>query len=173
MKIDFPYTDELLLLNDIFNANHEDNLRIVGGAVRNYMIGEEISDFDLSCRLSPEKILDILQKNQIKAIPTGIKFGTITAVIKNKCFEITTTRKDVKTDGRHAVVEYTTNFEVDAQRRDFTFNALYLDFDGNLYDYFNGLNDLKNGIVRFIGNAEDRIKEDYLRILRLFRFYCY
>lgn len=173
MKIDFPYTKELLILNDIFNKNNSDNLRIVGGAIRNYLMNKKINDFDLSTKLTPDESIELLKNNKIKVVPTGIKFGTIMAIVKGKSFEITTTRKDIKTDGRHAIVEFTKNFEVDAKRRDFTFNALYLDFNGNLYDYFDGITDLKKGIVRFIGNAEDRIKEDYLRILRFFRFYCY
>lgn len=173
MKIDFPYTKELLILNNIFNKNNEDNLRIVGGAIRNYLIDRKINDFDLSTKLTPEESIELLKKNRIKAVPIGINFGTIIAIVRGKGFEITTARKDVKTDGRHAIVEFTRDFETDAKRRDFTFNALYLDFNGNVYDYFDGISDLRKGIVRFIGNASERIKEDYLRILRFFRFYCY
>lgn len=172
-KIDFPYTKELLLLNNIFNGTHGDNLRIVGGAVRNFLLNKEISDFDLSTTFLPEQTIKILEQNNIKYFPIGIGFGTVVAVINNKMFEITTTREDIKTDGRHAEVKFTQNFEIDAKRRDFTFNALYLDFHNNLFDYFNGIEDLIKGIVRFIGNAENRIQEDYLRILRFFRFYCY
>lgn len=172
-KIDFPYTKELLLLNNIFNGTHGDNLRIVGGAIRNFLLNKEISDFDLSTTFLPEQTIEILKQNNIKYFPTGIGFGTVVAVINNKIFEITTTREDIKTDGRHAEVKFTQNFEIDAKRRDFTFNALYLDFHNNLFDYFNGIEDLIKGIVRFIGNAENRIQEDYLRILRFFRFYCY
>lgn len=172
-KIDFPYTKELLLLNNIFNGTHGDNLRIVGGAIRNFLLNKEISDFDLSTTFLPEQTIEILKQNNIKYFPIGIGFGTVVAVINNKMFEITTTREDIKTDGRHAEVKFTQNFEIDAKRRDFTFNALYLDFHNNLFDYFNGIEDLMKGIVRFIGNAENRIQEDYLRILRFFRFYCY
>lgn len=172
-KIDFPYTKELLLLNNIFNGTHGDNLRIVGGAIRNFLLNKEISDFDLSTTFLPEQTIEILEQNNIKYFSTGIGFGTVVAVINNKIFEITTTREDIKTDGRHAEVKFTQNFEIDAKRRDFTFNALYLDFHNNLFDYFNGIEDLMKGIVRFIGNAENRIQEDYLRILRFFRFYCY
>ena len=172
-KIDFPYTKELLLLNNIFNGTHGDNLRIVGGAIRNFLLNKEISDFDLSTTFLPEQTIKILEQNNIKYFSTGIGFGTVVAVINNKIFEITTTREDIKTDGRHAEVKFTQNFEIDAKRRDFTFNALYLDFHNNLFDYFNGIEDLIKGIVRFIGNAENRIQEDYLRILRFFRFYCY
>ena len=172
-KIDFPYTKELLLLNNIFNGTHGDNLRIVGGAIRNFLLNKEISDFDLSTTFLPEQTIEILEQNNIKYFSTGICFGTVVAVINNKIFEITTTREDIKTDGRHAEVKFTQNFEIDAKRRDFTFNALYLDFHNNLFDYFNGIEDLMKGIVRFIGNAENRIQEDYLRILRFFRFYCY
>lgn len=173
MKVDFPYTQELLILNEIFNTNNEDNLRIVGGAVRNYLANKKINDFDLSTKLTPEESIELLRKNGIKFATVGINFGTIIAIINGKGFEITTTRKDIKTDGRHAVVEFTRDFKIDAKRRDFTFNAIYLDFNGNVYDYFDGISDLRKGIVRFIGNASERIKEDYLRILRFFRFYCY
>lgn len=175
-KINFPYTEELLILNDIFNKEkdkYKDNIRIVGGAVRNFLLNKKISDFDLSTTFLPQETINILQKNNIKAIPTGIKFGTITAIINNKSFEITSTRKDIKTDGRHADVKFTKNFEIDSKRRDFTFNALYLDFNNNLFDYHNGIEDLKKGKVKFIGDAETRIQEDYLRILRFFRFFCY
>lgn len=173
MKINFPYNQDLLKLNKIFNKNNQDNLRIVGGAVRNFLLNKEIIDFDLSTTFTPTETQKILNENNIKNIPTGVNFGTITAIFNKKTYEITSTRKDIKTDGRHAIVEYTKDFKIDAERRDFTFNALYLDFNNNIYDYFNGISDLKKGIVRFIGNAESRIKEDYLRILRFFRFYTY
>lgn len=173
IKINFPYNKDLLKLNEIFNKNSADNLRIVGGAIRNFLLDKKIIDFDLSCILPPEQIVKMLEENDIKYIAVGAKFGTITAIIKNKPYEITSARKDIQTDGRHAVVKYTNDFKIDAERRDFTFNALYLDFNNNLYDYFDGVSDLKKGIVRFIGNPELRIKEDYLRILRFFRFYCY
>lgn len=175
-KINFPYTKELLILNNIFNKEkdkYNDNLRIVGGAVRNFLLNKDINDFDLSTTFSPQETINILQKNNIKAIPTGIKFGTITAIINNRTFEITSTREDIKTDGRHAEVKFTKSFEIDSKRRDFTFNALYLDFNNNLFDYHNGVDDLKKGKIKFIGNAEKRIQEDYLRILRFFRFFCY
>ncbi len=175
-KINFPYTKELLILNSIFNKEkdkYNDNLRIVGGAVRNFLLNKKISDFDLSTTFLPQETINILQKNNIKAIPTGIKFGTITAIINNKSFEITSTREDIKTDGRHAEVKFTKSFEIDSKRRDFTFNALYLDFNNNLFNYHNGVEDLKKGKVKFIGDAETRIQEDYLRILRFFRFFCY
>ena len=173
MKINFPYTQELIELDKIFNIHNKDNLRIVGGAVRNFLLNKKITDYDLSCKYTPDEILDILNNNNIKALTIGKDFGTITAIINHKSFEITSTREDIQTDGRHAIVKYTNDFRIDAERRDFTFNALYLDFNNNLYDYFNGVEDLKNGIVRFIGNPEERIKEDYLRILRLFRFYSF
>ena len=172
-KIDFPYTKELLLLNNIFNGTHGDNLRIVGGAIRNFLLNKEISDFDLSTTFLPEQTIEILEQNNIKYFSTGIGFGTVVAIINNKIFEITTTREDITTDGRHAEVKFTQNFEIDAKRRDFTFNALYLDFHNNLFDYFNGIEDLIKGIVRFIGNSENWIQVYYLRILRFFRFYCY
>lgn len=175
-KVNFLYTDELLVLNNIFNkenGEYQDNLRIVGGTVRNFLLNKEINDFDLSTKFSPKETMKILKKHNIKAIPTGIKFGTITAIINNKTFEITSTREDIKTDGRHAEVKFIKDFEIDSNRRDFTFNALYLDFNNNLFDYHNGIEDLKKGKIKFIGDAEKRIQEDYLRILRFFRFFCY
>ena len=172
MKINFNWNDELLFLNKIFNFNG-DNLRIVGGAVRNFLLNNKINDIDLSCKFKPDIVLKILTENNVKTVLTGLNFGTVIAILNNKKYEITSTRKDIKTDGRKAIVEYIDNFEIDSIRRDFTFNALYLDFNGNIYDYHNGINDLKNGIVKFIGNADFRIKEDYLRILRLFRFYSF
>ena len=143
MKINFPYNKDLFLLDKIFNTDTPDNLRIVGGAVRNFLLNKKINDFDLSTTFLPQETQKILDDNNIKNIPTGINFGTVTAIINNKTYEITSTRKDIKTDGRHAVVEYTKDFKIDAERRDFTFNALYLDFKGNIYDYFEGIKDLK------------------------------
>ncbi|MDR3290350.1 MAG: CCA tRNA nucleotidyltransferase [Rickettsiales bacterium] len=161
--------NDLILLYSIF----KNNLRIVGGAIRNQILKLPIADYDFSCLLQPEEIKEALDKKNIKYLTNGEEFGTITAIVNNRKYEITSTRKDVKTDGRHAIVEYIPDFEVDSQRRDFTFNALYMDIQGNIYDYHNGREDLDNGIVRFIGNAEKRIQEDYLRILRFFRFFSY
>ncbi len=135
-----------------------------------------IKDIDLATTLKPESVMAALKLYKIKAIPTGLKHGTITALHKDgdiiRSFEITTLRNDLSCDGRHARVEFTDVWEEDAARRDFTFNALYMDIEGNIYDYFNGIQDLKNKKLRFIGDSEQRIQEDYLRILRAFRFHA-
>lgn len=146
------------------------NARMVGGCVRDALLGREILDIDLACRLTPEETTRRLEGVGVKVIPSGIKHGTITAIIDNKHFEITTLRRDVATDGRHAKVAFTDDWTVDAMRRDFTFNALYLDMNGSLYDPCGGLQDLEDRQVRFIGDADKRITEDALRILRFFRF---
>lgn len=150
-----------------------DNIRIVGGAVRNFLLKKPINDYDFSCLLIPPKIKELLQNNNVKYLTVGEKFGTITAIIDNKKYEITSTRKDIKTDGRWTTVEYIADFESDSYRRDLTINGLYQDKNGKIYDYHNGIDDLKNGLIKFIGDPILRIKEDYLRILRFFRFYTY
>jgi poly(A) polymerase len=144
--------------------------RFVGGCVRDALLGFPVSDIDIATPCPPEAVMDLLKKATIKAIPTGLKHGTVTAVIGEKHFEITTLRKDVSTDGRHAEVAFTDDWKEDAQRRDFTMNALYADANGTITDYFNGITDAQNGVVRFIGDARTRIEEDALRILRFFRF---
>ncbi len=144
--------------------------RFVGGCVRDALIGRTVHDIDIATVEHPEVVLKLLEVHGIKAIPTGIDHGTVTAVCGGKPFEITTLRADVETDGRRAVVAFTEDWLEDAQRRDFTFNAMSVDITGTLYDPFNGLDDLKAGRVRFVGRAEERIREDYLRILRFFRF---
>ncbi len=170
-SINFPFSKEL---NVIFQAlNKNDNLRIVGGAIRDLLLDKKIGDIDLACTNMPEKTINILESNKIKVIPTGIRHGTVTAIINNKSFEITTLRKDINPHGRKSDVEFIDSFLEDARRRDFTINAISIDKEGNLFDYFNGLEDLKNGVIRFIGDPKERIREDYLRILRFFRFSCY
>ena len=149
----------------------EDNVRFVGGCVRKALCGHEIDDLDLATSLEPTESKRRLAKEDIKVIDSGISYGTITAILNNKKFEITTLRKDISTDGRHAEVEFTSNWENDASRRDFTINAIYCDLEGRIFDPLNGVSDLKNGIIKFIGSPEERIKEDYLRILRYFRFF--
>ncbi len=158
----------------IFNIflNQGDEIRLVGGCVRDLLIEKKVNDFDFATKVLPEEIIKILEKNKIQAIPTGVKFGTITAVVNHKNFEITTLRKDSETDGRHCQPEFIDDYFVDAARRDFTINALYLDNKGFIHDYFSGISDLKNQEVKFIGNAQERIEEDFLRILRFFRFSC-
>ncbi len=145
--------------------------RIVGGAVRDTLLGLRVSDVDVATILTPDEVIDRLEAARIKAIPTGLDHGTVTAVADARNYEITTLRRDVATDGRRAVVAFSTDWREDAARRDFTINALYADPEtGEIFDYFAGLSDLEAGIVRFIGDADDRIAEDYLRILRYFRF---
>ena len=156
----------------LFNSySNQAELRFVGGCVRKLINNEKIDDIDLSINLKPDIVIEILKKNKIKFYETGIDHGTITAVVKNKTFEITSLRKDMITDGRHAKVEYTNNWLEDASRRDLTINAIYSDIDGNLFDPFNGKKDLKYGTIKFIGDPAKRIKEDYLRILRYIRFF--
>ena len=162
-------------VNKIFDAvnnyNETSEIRYVGGCVRKILNDEKTDDIDLATNLTPDQVKQCLDKNQIKYFETGIEHGTITAVIDDQNFEITTLRKDVKTDGRHAVVEYTTNWKEDSLRRDFSINSIYSDLDGNLYDPNSGHKDLNVGIIKFIGDPETRIKEDYLRIIRYLRFY--
>lgn len=145
-------------------------LRLVGGSVRDGLLGLPVSDLDLAVDQDPLWVLELLRKNHIKAIPTGIDHGTITAVIDKTPYQITTLRVDVKTFGRRAHVAFTDDWVQDALRRDFTINAIYVDRKGELFDPVGGLEDLQNKRVRFIGTASQRIKEDYLRILRFFRF---
>ena len=146
------------------------HVRFVGGCVRNALIHEPVGDIDIATPDRPEDVIELLEAANIKAVPTGIDHGTITAIVDGKPFEITTLREDVETDGRHADVSFTEEWEADAARRDLTVNAIYADADGHLYDPFGGVDDIKNGVIKFIGSAEERIQEDYLRILRFFRF---
>lgn len=151
--------------------NHGGVLRFVGGAVRDTLAGIKNFDIDLATDFSPEELVEACEESGLKTVPIGIKFGTVGVVLNNQTLEVTSLRKDIKTDGRHAVVEFTSDWESDASRRDLTINAIYADEKGSVFDYYNGIDDLENGVVRFIGNAGQRIKEDYLRILRFFRFY--
>ena len=160
-------------LKQIVAALREDHggPRIVGGAVRDTLLGLDVSDVDLATPLLPQAVIDRLEAARIKAIPTGLDHGTVTAVADGKNYEITTLRRDVATDGRRAVVAFSTDWREDAARRDFTINTLYADPEtGEIFDYFAGLSDLEAGVIRFIGDADQRIAEDYLRILRYFRF---
>ncbi len=147
--------------------------RFVGGCVRDAVMNKikPQTDIDIATNMKPDKVTSTFEKLGHVVIPTGIRFGTVTVLYDGKPYEITTLRKDLKCYGRHAEVAYSDSFEEDSTRRDFTFNALYMDVDDKIYDFHNGMDDLRNGVVRFIGNPEDRIKEDYLRILRLFRFH--
>lgn len=144
--------------------------RIVGGAVRDVLLQRAPGDIDLATTLTPQAMMDVLPRHAVKVVATGLAHGTVTAVVDHVGYEITTLRRDVDTDGRHAHVAFTDDWREDAARRDFTMNALYADIDGVVYDYFDGIADARAGQVRFIGVAADRIKEDVLRILRYFRF---
>lgn len=144
--------------------------RIVGGAVRDALMERPVGDVDFACDLEPAAVIKALEQEGIKVVPTGIEHGTVTAVIDHRGYEITTLRRDMKTDGRHAEVVFTTDWSSDALRRDFTFNALYLDDEYRVIDYVGGLEDLKQRRIRFIGDPQARIREDVLRILRAFRF---
>lgn len=147
--------------------------RYVGGAVRDDLLGLPVSDIDLATRIPPAEVMERLERARIKAVPTGIDHGTITAVSDAQPFEVTTLRRDVSTDGRRATVAFTDDWKEDAARRDFTINALSADPDtGELFDYFGGLADLELRHVRFIGDPLQRIAEDHLRILRFFRFHA-
>ena len=151
--------------------SEESEIRYVGGCVRKIINNEKVDDIDLATNLLPEQVCEVLKKKEINYYESGIDHGTITALIDNYKFEITTLRKDVSTDGRHAKVEFTNNWKDDASRRDFTINAIYSDAEGNLFDPYNGKKDLEDGYINFIGDVNKRIQEDYLRILRYIRFF--
>jgi len=152
-------------------AVRADGSRFVGGCVRNTLMGRAIDDIDIATQLKPDETLKALEAAGIRAIPTGIEHGTVTAVVGHAPFEITSLRRDVETDGRRAVVAFTEDWNEDAQRRDFRLNAIYAGADGTLYDPTGGgIEDAASGRVIFIGDADERLREDYLRILRFFRF---
>ncbi|MBN9563812.1 MAG: CCA tRNA nucleotidyltransferase [Alphaproteobacteria bacterium] len=146
--------------------------RLVGGCVRDALAGRPVADIDLATPRRPEAVMQALQAAGIRAVPTGLDHGTVTAVMDRRGFEITTLRRDEETDGRHARVAYTNDWREDAARRDFTINALSMTPDGAVFDRFGGIADLAAGRVRFVGDAARRIAEDYLRILRFFRFHA-
>ena len=154
---------------DSYSSSSE--IRYVGGCIRKIINKEKIDDIDLATNLEPIQVCEVLSQNKINFHETGINHGTITALIDNYKFEITSLREDVSTDGRHAQVKFSQDWKKDASRRDFTINAIYSDKEGNLFDPYNGKEDLKKGEINFIGDTETRIKEDYLRILRYFRFF--
>ena len=158
-------------LKTLFAAVPDGSLRFVGGCVRNALLERAVNDIDLATQLEPKAMMAALDAAKIRYVETGVAHGTITAVIKGTPYEITSLRKDVETDGRRAVVSFTQDWAVDAQRRDLTVNALYADLSGQVYDPTGeGLDDLKAGKLRFVGEADARIREDYLRLLRYFRF---
>jgi poly(A) polymerase len=147
--------------------------RFVGGCVRNALIGAPVDDIDIATPLPPGEVIKRIEAAGLRAVPTGIEHGTVTAISRSKPFEITTLRRDVSTDGRRATVAFSTDWAEDAERRDFTMNALYADVSGQVYDFGGGIADLRARQVRFIGDPAKRIAEDYLRILRLFRFHAW
>jgi poly(A) polymerase len=162
-------------LQALFAALNRDGgeVRVVGGAVRNTLLGTKVSDVDLATTHLPEQTVRLAKEAGFKPVPTGIEHGTITVVVQGQPFEVTTLRKDIETNGRHAKVAFGTDWKTDAERRDFTINALYATADGDVIDYVGGLVDIETKTLRFIGDAEERIREDYLRILRFFRFFAW
>jgi tRNA nucleotidyltransferase (CCA-adding enzyme) len=169
MDMSIILTPKLLDLRERFHANGFD-LRFVGGCVRDILIGVLPKDIDLHTDATPSECKLIYNNANIKFIETGLSHGTMSVVLDGITYEITSLRRDVSTDGRHAEVSYTRDWLVDASRRDFTINSMSMNFEGDIFDPYNGQQDLQNGIVRFVGDARSRIQEDYLRILRWFRF---
>ena len=147
--------------------------RVVGGAVRNSLMGLAVGDIDLATTLVPEEVIERAEAEGIKVVPTGIEHGTVTLVFEGKGYEVTTLRRDVETNGRHAEVAFGASWQEDADRRDLTINALYVGLDGEVIDLVGGLKDIETKTIRFIGDAEQRIAEDYLRVLRFFRFFAH
>ena len=162
-------TSSIKKLDKVFKSNNYE-LRIVGGAVRDLALDKTPKDIDLATDATPDEMMEILDKSGIRHIPSGLEHGTITAILDNEPFEITTLRADKETDGRHAEVEFVKSWEEDAKRRDLTYNAMSMDMEGNVFDYFGGMDDLQDKVSKFVGDPEERITEDYLRILRYFRF---
>lgn len=160
---------ELVFLRELFVSNGFD-LRFVGGCVRDTLLGIVPNDVDLHTDANPQEQVSIYRAAGVYYIETGLQHGTLTVLLNDKTYEITSLRQDTETDGRHATVVYTRDWQTDCQRRDFTINAMSIGFDGDLMDPFNGQHDLQNGLVAFVGDPAQRIKEDYLRILRWFRF---
>lgn len=159
---------------DVFALLNSDGgeARVAGGAVRNSLMGHSVADVDIATTLLPQDVVERAEVDGMKAVPTGIEHGTITLVNKGATFEVTTLREDIETNGRHAEVRFGTDWQRDADRRDLTINGLYADFDGNVIDLVGGLADIESANVRFIGDAQQRIEEDYLRVLRFFRFFA-
>lgn len=176
MKLEKAYAawlgnDDLRRVFDALEAAGGE-VRVAGGAVRNSLMQLAVSDIDLCTTLLPDNTVAALEKGGLKAVLTGYEHGTVTAVTGSSHFEITTLREDVETNGRHAVVRFGTDWKQDAERRDLTINALYCDRNGEIFDPLDGMKDVVSRTVRFIGDAEARIEEDYLRILRFFRFFA-
>ena len=166
--LDEPRLRRLL---DVLNPPGEET-RLVGGAVRDALLGRPLSDVDLATTMLPQAVIARTKAARMRSIPTGIAHGTVTVMVEARSFEVTTLREDIETDGRHATVRFGRDFDADARRRDFTMNALSAGADGRVFDPVGGTDDLAAGRVRFIGDAATRIREDYLRILRFFRFHA-
>ena len=157
---------------DIINSySSTSELRYVGGCIRKVINNENFDDIDLATNIDPSEVCSALEKSNIEFYESGIDHGTITAIIEDSKFEITSLREDILTDGRHAKVKFSNDWKIDASRRDFTINSIYSDKEGNLFDPHNGYDDIKKGKINFIGDPEKRVKEDYLRILRYLRFF--
>ena len=172
-KLFFPFyrSRNIKQIFSILNSGGEKSqTMLVGGCVRKYLLNEKIGDIDIATVLTPDEIIKKFENSDVVVKKTGIEHGTLTLVLKNQHFEITTLRKDISTDGRHATVSFTDNWDEDSNRRDFTINAIYLNQKGNIFDPQSGVSDLKNKKIKFIGDPDKRIKEDYLRILRFIRF---
>ena len=167
-----PWFQKYQNILSVFSA-HNEEARFVGGCIRDALLGknQDKLDIDIATTAVPEKVIDIFEQQGIPVIPTGLKHGTVSIIVNKQEIQITTLRRDEKCDGRHAIVSFTQKWTEDAQRRDLSFNALYCDQHARLYDYFHGIEDLEKHHIKFIGNPEQRIKEDFLRILRAFRFY--
>lgn len=168
MKINIPDPKVIMLIGLLSNEGFR--ARLVGGAVRDIVAGTKPKDMDLATDAQPHSVMEVARNADLKVVATGLQHGTVTVVVDGVPYEVTTLRADVETDGRHAEVRFISDFREDACRRDFTFNAMSAEADGELFDYFGGVQDLKNRRVRFVGGARQRIEEDYLRILRFFRF---
>lgn len=154
-------------------SGNDEEARIVGGAVRNTLLGRKVSDIDIATTTLPETTVARAEAAGFRTAPTGIDHGTVTVITPERPFEVTTLRRDVETDGRHAVVHFGRDWQADADRRDFTINGLYARADGTIVDLVGGVEDIKSQTLRFIGDAATRIEEDYLRILRFFRFFAW
>ena len=160
---------EVKKIFSIFESESKE-LRLVGGCIRDAILKKETRDIDIAANVQPDEILRILKKNQIRYEDFAYKYGSITAIVNDNKFQITALREDINQVGRHTNIIFTDDWKKDARRRDFTFNAIYLSSDGTINDYFNGQKDIKEKKIKFIGNIEQRIQEDYLRIFRYYRF---
>ena len=171
----FPFykTKELDVIFNTLEKEQPKNKKIamfVGGCVRKYLKKQKIDDIDIATIFSPEQIKEKFKNTKIKVVETGIEHGSVVLLVNEKKFEITTLRKDIKTDGRHATISFTDDWTIDSNRRDISINAIYMDRKGKFFDPQSGIKDLKNNVVKFIGDPSKRIEEDYLRILRFLRF---